>query len=347
MNRPSVDELLKPLKPFQRHTVEHAFHRLFIAKDSTARFLVADEVGLGKTLVARGIIARAIDHLWDDVERIDIIYICSNASIARANLHKLQVSGAGEQAFALATRLTMLATELAPRDGKPGLADNKLNFVSFTPGTSFNMGHSTGQRREREVLFHLLAPCLPQRRTALMNLLQGRITRKDDWRWGLDNNAIPLDPEITRRFHIAFRGQTELRCELHELFDTWFHYYRQTWPDEVRWRRDEAIAKLRRLLAELCVQALEPDLVILDEFQRFKTLLGTRDEYRDPAAELARDLFQARNSNGNPVRTLLLSATPYKLYTADAEIGNEDHYEDFLATTRFLLDEDEDRVDKV
>ena len=201
MNRPCVDELLKPLKPFQRRTVEHAFHRLFIAEDSTARFLVADEVGLGKTLVARGIIARAIDHLWDDVERIDVVYICSNSSIARANLHKLQVGGAGERTFALATRLTMLATELAPRDGEPGLADNKLNFISFAPGTSFDMGRSTGQRREREVLFHLLAPRFdPRRRMALMNLLQGGISRTHDWRWGLDNNPVPLDPEIMNRF---------------------------------------------------------------------------------------------------------------------------------------------------
>ena len=347
MNRPCVDELLKPLKPFQRRTVEHAFHRLFIAKDGTARFLVADEVGLGKTLVARGIIARAIDHLWDDVERIDIIYICSNSSIARANLHKLQVSGAGEQAFPLATRLTMLATELAPLDGNPGLANNKLNFVSFTPGTSFNMGHSSGQRREREVLFHLLVPCFSRwRRTALMNLLQGRIKEKDDWRWGLNNSRIPLDPEITKRFHIAFGGQTELRRELDELFDTWFYRHRSPWPDEAGRRRDMVIAKLRRLLAEVCVQALEPDLVILDEFQRFKMLLETREERRGPAAELARELFRARNSDGNPVRTLLLSATPYKLYTADAEIENEDHYEDFLATTRFLFDEDESRVEK-
>ena len=91
MKRPSVDASLKPLKPFQRRTVDHGFHRLFEAEDSTGRFLVADEVGLGKTLVARGIIARAIDHLWNDVDRIDIIYICSNGSIARANLPKLQV----------------------------------------------------------------------------------------------------------------------------------------------------------------------------------------------------------------------------------------------------------------
>ena len=133
MMRPRVDEVLKPLKPFQRRTVDHAFHRLFTAQDSTSRFLVADEVGLGKTLVARGIIARAIDYLWDDVERIDIIYICSNGSIARANLPKLRIGGASERSFALATRLTMLATELAPQDDGAGLADSKLNFVSFTP----------------------------------------------------------------------------------------------------------------------------------------------------------------------------------------------------------------------
>ncbi|MYE51782.1 MAG: DEAD/DEAH box helicase, partial [Gammaproteobacteria bacterium] len=55
MERPDVSRVLEPLKPFQRRTVDHAFHRLFLAKDSTARFLVADEVGLGKTLVARGV----------------------------------------------------------------------------------------------------------------------------------------------------------------------------------------------------------------------------------------------------------------------------------------------------
>ena len=158
MKRPSVEASLRPLKPFQPRTVEHAFHQLFAAENGSGRFLVADEVGLGKTLVARGIIARAIDHLWNDVERIDIVYICSNGSIARANLPKLQVGGAEERSFALATRLTMLATELARGEGESGLAGSKLNFVSFTPGTSFKMGHSGGQGREREVLFQLLRP---------------------------------------------------------------------------------------------------------------------------------------------------------------------------------------------
>ena len=343
MKRPSVDASLKPLKSFQRRTVEHAFHRLFTAEDGTGRFLVADEVGLGKTLVARGIIARAIDHLWNDVERIDIVYICSNGSIARANLPKLRVGGAEQRSFALATRLTMLATELAHGEGESGLAGSKLNFVSFTPGTSFKMGHSAGQGREREVLFQLLHPLVGPR-TALMNFLQGWITKRDDWRWRLENSPRPIDDTIRQRFEAAFHEHPDLQGRLRELLDTSFRRYR-SWPAEARCQRDQVISELRRVLAGACVKALEPDLVILDEFQRFKSLLDTRDTERDPAAGLAQELFQARAHDGKRVRTLLLSATPYKLYTADAEIEHEDHYEDFLATTRFLLGDDDARVE--
>ena len=345
MKRPSVEASLKPLKPFQRRTVNHAFHRMFEAQDGTGRFLVADEVGLGKTLVARGIIARAIDHLWNEVDRIDIVYICSNGSIARANLPKLQVGGADERSFALATRLTMLATELVHREGESGLAGSKLNFVSFTPGTSLNIGHSTGRGEEREVLFQLLHPLMDQH-TALMNLLQAGITRTEDWRWRLKKDPRLIDGTIRRRFEAAFRGQPELEERLKGLLDTTFRRHHR-WPAEARYARDRVIARLRLVLAGACVKALEPDLVILDEFQRFKNLLGTQGAERDAAAELAQELFQAEAHDGRRVRTLLLSATPYKLYTADAEIEHEDHYQDFLATTRFLLGDDDARVEEL
>ncbi len=345
MTKPRADDILKPLKPFQRRTVDHAFRRLFLDADSTSRFLVADEVGLGKTLVARGIIAQAIDHLWDDVDRIDIIYICSNAGIAHANLPKLQIGGASERSFALASRLTMLATELTPRDDGPGFMDNKLNFVSFTPGTSFDMGRSAGRRRERELLFHLLAAHV-ERSTPLMNLLQGGVRNKEGWRQGLDAE-LSIEPGIRRDFDKEFARRNDLQCKLHGLLDTWFRRYRCDWPDEARWERNDLIGELRRLLAAVCIHALEPDLVILDEFQRFKPLIETREDYRSEAAELAQSLFQAKAHDGRPVPTLLLSATPYKLYTTDAEIEQEDHYEDFLATTRFLFGGRDDNVDNL
>ena len=71
---------------------------------------------------------------------------------------------------------------------------------------------------------------------------------------------------------------------------------------------------------------LEPDLIILDEFQRFRNLLDPQNF----EARLAQRLFQYEN-----VKTLLLSATPYKMLSLDHE-RDDDHYPDFLKTLGFL-----------
>ncbi|MCP6756425.1 hypothetical protein NL533_32860, partial [Klebsiella pneumoniae] len=78
MTQPDVDgpriasEVLAGLKGFQRRTVDHVFRQMYDDPEPARRFLVADEVGLGKTLVARGLIAKAIERLQrDGVERID------------------------------------------------------------------------------------------------------------------------------------------------------------------------------------------------------------------------------------------------------------------------------------
>ena len=76
--------------------MEYVFQRLYLDPKPARRFLVADEVGLGKTLVARGVIAKAIEHLIEkNIARIDIVYICSNADIARQNINRLNVTGPG------------------------------------------------------------------------------------------------------------------------------------------------------------------------------------------------------------------------------------------------------------
>ena len=58
--RPDVAAVMEGLKPFQRDTVEHVFRQLYLEQDGSNRFLVSDEVGLGKTLVARGVIAKTM-----------------------------------------------------------------------------------------------------------------------------------------------------------------------------------------------------------------------------------------------------------------------------------------------
>ena len=99
-------------------------------------------------------------------------------------------------------------------------------------------------------------------------------------------------------------------------------------------RRNPTIARLRSRLAHVCVDALEPDLIILDEFQRFTELLhGDHD-----AAMLARELFDYTDREGNAARTLLLSATPYRMLTLSGDTESEgDHYREFLEILCFLF----------
>ncbi|MCX6740913.1 MAG: helicase-related protein, partial [Candidatus Parcubacteria bacterium] len=85
----------------------------------------------------------------------------------------------------------------------------------------------------------------------------------------------------------------------------------------------------------------------MDEFQRFKHLMygeEGEDESAVSARELAREIFSYADENSE-ARVLLLSATPYKMYTTADEEGVEDHYRDFLKTFEFLA-QDSDAVKK-
>ena len=320
------------LSDFQRATAEYAFRRLYRDPDSTRRFLVADETGLGKTHVAKEVISLAVEHLQqvDHVDRIDIVYVCSNADIAAQNIRKLNITGAESPNFA--TRLSMLITmpemlqPTAHGDGKPA------TFVAFTPATSFQLGHQMGRKEERAVLYVLLRDHLDlrgARATAAQRILQGGVSTRQKF---LDRQiaavcAQRLEPGIRQ----VFLDELDRRCERATLMAL---------IDEVRGRsalndrqKDSAraiVGSLRRMLSRAAVQALQPDLVILDEFQRFRDLLDFKTG--GEAAEMARDLFTHSDAH-----VLLLSATPYKPFTyAEEAPPDGGHYADFLKTLEFL-----------
>ena len=144
----SADRTLGRLKDFQRKTVEYVFRRMYLDDDATRRFLVADEVGLGKTLVARGVIAKTLEHFKSSDERVDFVYICSNAAIANQNVARLNVLERG--GFALASRLTLLPLHVSQ------LRCQKVNFVSFTPGTALDLKSRAGRVIERALLLKML-----------------------------------------------------------------------------------------------------------------------------------------------------------------------------------------------
>lgn len=305
--------VLAKLKPFQRNTVEHVIGR-FHGSDHARRFLVADETGLGKSVVARGVIARTIELLQDDpdVQRIDIIYICSNADLARQNLRRLDVLDRGSHH--MSSRLTMLATQTGYlNDGDENLI-KPVKLISFTPGTSFDKGWSTGKWEERALLYRLLEVELDlrrARRTAAMRLLkQGVATwqrfdkQVEDFRRGV---GASIDTDIQRRFlREARRPSSDGSSPLDRFGELVTQYAGRSVPTEAVEQARMLIGELRGVLAQSSIETLEPDLVILDEFQRFRDMLDRDSD----AGQLAHEMF-----NYPAARVLLLSATPFKAYT--------------------------------
>lgn len=326
-----ADAALAPLKVFQRRTVDYVFDRLYGQDDPVRQFLVADEVGLGKTMVARGVIARMIEHLWDGAKRIDILYICSNQAIAAQNLNRLNVLGRRE--LALPTRMTLVPLQLR---GQAGLDANKVNFISLTPGTTFDLRSATGVTQERALLRHLLIDLVTHQR-GLHNLLQVS-AGVDGWNRAVHDLTLK---DVDQRIIDRFRREVQADPDLFEEFERicgLFSRRRDAYPPEMTQPRNSLIAQLRAKLSHACVDALQPDLIIMDEFQRFRDLLhGDSD-----AAVLAHELFAYSGGDGPAARTLLLSATPYRMLTlAGDEPGEGDHYQDFLETVSFLYGREE------
>ena len=336
-------EVHSSLKDFQRRTVEHVHERLYLAKDSSHRFLVADEVGMGKTLVAKGVIAKAVEKLIEEgkVDRIDIVYICSNSAIAKQNVQKLNIFDKDTEHPN--TRITMLAAQAHDLNAKtPG--EKTINLIAFTPGTSFDQGQRGGQREERALIYAMLKESFPGKTKQLSQILRLNVGEKG---WEESTKRFSEVGMFDVQIQAGFLNELKTSLvwdQLNEFVEGFSED--KDLPDSKRAAAARLIGAIRSALARASVETLEPDLIILDEFQRFKHLLEVPPEDADPGdiRRLAQQLFTYEG-----VRTLLLSATPYKLFTlaGELEVSGDDHYKDFLATTRFLVKEDEDRVSKI
>lgn len=330
------------LKPFQIASVDAAFAGLW-HDDTTSRFLVADEVGLGKTLVAKGVIARTIEELHARGDkRIDIVYICSNQSIARQNLLKLKEFADGHEESA--DRLTKLV-------GARGLRPNGVNVISLTPGTSFSFGRRSGKFDERALLYAVVRLVWPAGKEFLGKAGAKRIffygiggdqervlsrarlvDEANRWRAKITPRAL----KIVRKLFVAANLDRTLASRptiWQELRDLEPAFARRTEPFREEFEQRQAlIGELRQLLAQAGVNLLRPDLVIMDEFQRFAELLNPQST--DKAAELLRAFISAKHSdNVAATKVLLLSATPYRWFD---QTGQGSHYSDFISTLSFL-----------
>jgi hypothetical protein len=148
-----IQETLAGLKDFQLKTVDYVFKQLYV--NGRSKMLIADEVGLGKTIVAKGIIAKAFGQFTPTPNKkvFNVIYICSNQALARQNLKKLNFSG-DNLAIDYSEdddRLTGLAYISAKEEQR-----FPFRIKAFTPATSFDDKTHAGKADERVLLYRLL-----------------------------------------------------------------------------------------------------------------------------------------------------------------------------------------------
>lgn len=284
------------LKDFQKITVDYAFQRL----EQNKRFLVADEVGLGKTMVAKGIIAKFIDKYKKNLE---ILYITTNSAIAAQNIETLRFDDSIKTS---STRISLLINEKDSSD---------IKVRSFTIGTSLEFkGHATGIKEERMLLIFLL------KKAGFLKGIWNK-TIIEFFRSTAENfNIDRLDFNISDEFLENFKKEVEKNfSDIKSII-------------QKKESINETIRELRKILIRLNLQYLNPDLIILDEFQRFSHILKDDNENSD----IVKTLFGLDN------KILLLSATPYKLL----DCQNNEHYDEFYSLLEWLY-KDKSKVEEL
>lgn len=306
---------------FQKRTADYVIRRFWDDQKPAKRFLVADEVGLGKTVVAREVLAEALRRRPG--ESIDIAYLCSSQPVASQNLKRLKVHGHG--GATKATRLTLLAME--------GAADG-VRYFALTPDTSFKLSGKSGTVRERALIYIALRRIF--RSPGFEMILQ----QVSDFTWARETAHVEgssRDAKVVSAFQAAVTADPELP---HDIRAFARELVLGAWDirpaRELKRHRDAIVGRLRRHLAMSSAEAMASNgLVIVDEFQRFAPLFDTRKIETDIAVRLA-DQLLSRNVADR--RILLLSATPYRMPGGELAAG-ETPYANFVALVRFLADE--------
>lgn len=331
------------LKDFQRATVER-IDTLF--RQGQRRVLVADEVGLGKTLVARGVLvktARIRQEEGDDLFRV--VYICSNQNIANQNIQELRVT-ASTRVETGNTRLSMehlLATEQANDEQ---LKKDFIQLIPLTPETSFKMSGGGGTVQERALMISVLSR-MPQfeEDDTFGNAFDDFFHHNEVKNWYSWINQMDIRVEAANDktggeyLKRLLQRIEEYDAEKGTIQLLLRHLEAKENGDEPEESDSAVIRKLRQMFAEISVGMLEPDLVIMDEFQRFRSLLDADED--SEMGLLTKHFFGQEN-----LRVLLLSATPYKLYSTLEEIEEsqlDEHYYEFFSVINFLFHTEEER----
>lgn len=344
MSQLNIDEVekrtLAGLKDFQRATVERV-DDLF--RHGQNRVLVADEVGMGKTLIARGVIAKTARLRMEEKDDLfKVVYICSNQNIANQNIRKLDVTGKNAMHSVSDTRLSMQHLRITEQAYTSAAKDEYIQLIPLTPETSFRMTAGGGSVQERALMFAILKrmPDFKRHAAALEKLMvMDAVKAWDGWaRRNFENRVIRCGKISNGNYPGNVIQKIVVDPGYEDIRDMLLHHLKERKSNKKLTHSNYYVMnRLRVMFARVSVSMLEPDLVIMDEFQRFKFLLSSKDR-QDSELGLLVQSFLGRQDT----RVLLLSATPYKLYSTLEEIDEnrqDEHFEEFFQVMDFLFDD--------
>lgn len=331
--------IMSGLKDFQKATVNRID---YLFRHGQKRVLVSDEVGLGKTLIARGTVAKLAVLQKENADNlVKVVYICSNAAIAEQNLNKLRITSELRAEGMNSSRLSMQHLNIFKQEHDTDLLSRYIQLIPLTPDTSFRITAGAGTVSERALMFAFLKRIsaledyLSELEIAMTDLASAAWVSHRNWyeKEVIDCNEKSNGVYLPYMMEATEKGLNEVQSDGVTLLSKVIEMCLSIRENGMkRTNNNTAIGRLRVLFSKISLDKLEPDLVIMDEFQRFKYLINS-----DPESEtgmLAHKFFSSNN-----VRMLLLSATPYKMYSTLEEIDDtevDEHYSEFLDVMGFL-----------
>ncbi|CAN7384462.1 hypothetical protein LJR084_002440 [Variovorax sp. LjRoot84] len=305
------------LTAFQKATVDAAV-RALTDPQGARRFLIADETGLGKTVVARGVIERMRTLKPRRGRPFRVYYVTSGQRIAHQNRSRLLdflPQDDVQRALVKAGRLCLVPMEQRTA--------SDVELFALTPYTSFpdeKKRQGMGRKDERAFMTMLLNQIAPRLSARLPpKLMQGRVS---DVGWS-------AQLQLGRRSAAA--TEDKMKSRLHDaLVRTFGAPLEETLPAAARATKPMAfVSRLRRCLSLAVLQAFPPDIVVLDEFQKFRDLLTAHQQ-----DDLVKCLFSGTREHRPAV--LLLSATPYRTYATRWEEEDDAAHVQLFELVEFL-----------
>lgn len=301
------------------------------------RVLLADEVGLGKTIIASEVVEGLKEEYAKAGKIFTMVYVCSNLNIAAQNCRKLGIPEENCLPFS-ESRLSMQHLMMRKREVK------QQQLIPMTPATSLSMTGGQGIQQERALIYAVLEnhPVYRVYRRRLNRLLKYD-PRLKNWDHYTEEMKKDLKKEAKKdRDYLPglYKEFDELLKKDQKLTEDLAFLCQKVHPEKESFGfRAEVINGLRRIFAQISLRSLHPDLVIMDEFQRFKDLLETEGNFSEQR------LLASHFLNDADTKVLLLSATPYKPFTTmeEYETGEEDHNTEFQRVMDFLYTDAESR----